>query len=109
MRYKVEETRKAVDDIVGFSEYMIEKFGNSKAAYDFVKKYNKAILQLETFPFGYRGISFEYQGREIQLKPYGTYNIFFVVDREVKKITILRVLKDRQNWKEILAGEEYIR
>ena len=31
--------------------------------------------------------------------------IFFVVDQGIQEIIILRVLKDRQNWKAILSGE----
>ena len=54
-----------------------------KASHDFLERYDKEIQQLKTFPFGYRGISFEYQGMEIRLKPYATYNIFFVVDQEM--------------------------
>jgi len=42
---------------------------------------------LETFPFGYRGISFEYRGYEIRLKPYDSYHIFFIVDTDIRTVT----------------------
>lgn len=105
MMYKIRETLEAVKDVTDFAIYMIEKFKNPKAAYDFLARYDKEIQQLKTFPFCYRGISFEYQGMEIRLKPYDTYNIFFVVEQNIQEIIILRVLKDIQNWKAILSGE----
>lgn len=40
-------------------------------------RYDKEIESLRTFPFGYRGVIFEYGGYEIRLKPYDTYNVFF--------------------------------
>ena len=105
MMYKIRETQEAVKDVTDLAVYLIENFENPKASHDFLERYDKEIQQLKTFPFGYRGISFEYQGMEIRLKPYATYNIFFVVDQGIQEIIILRVLKDRQNWKVILSGE----
>lgn len=105
MMFKIRETQEAVKDVTNFAVYMIEKFENPIAASDFLMNYDKEVQQLKTFPFGYRGISFEYQGMEIRLKPYDTYNIFFVIEQDTHEITILRVLKDRQNWKAILSGE----
>lgn len=105
MMYKIRETQETLKDVTDFAVYMVEKLGNPKAAYEFLERYDKAIQQLKTFPFGYRGISFEYRGIEIGLKPYDTYNIFFVVEQSIQEIIILRVLKDRQNWKAIPSGE----
>ena len=59
----------------------------------------KQAKSLTIFPLGYRGIRLGYQGYEIRIKPFSTYNIFYVVDNKSNQITILRVLKDRQNWK----------
>ena len=83
MMYKIRETQEAVKDVTDLAVYLIENFENPKASHDFLERYDKEIQQLKTFPFGYRGISFEYQGMEIRLKPYATYNIFFVVDQEM--------------------------
>lgn len=60
---------------------------------------------LRTFPIGYGGISIEYRSYEIRLKPFDTYNMFFVVDDEMGQIVILRLLKNLQNWKQILRME----
>ena len=54
---------------------------------------------------GYRGIGFEYRGYEIRLKSFDTYNVFFTINLTNEEIVILRVLKNRQDWKAILLEE----
>ncbi|MBO5239548.1 MAG: type II toxin-antitoxin system RelE/ParE family toxin [Lachnospiraceae bacterium] len=41
------------------------------------------------------------------MKVFQSYLIFYVIDEEEAVITILRVLQERQNWKNIL--EQWIR
>lgn len=102
MAYELKETLEAVHDVTNLAKYMIDEFKNHKAALDFLDNYDREIQKLKTFPFGYRGISFEYRSYEIRLKPYDTYNVFFVVDVRNEEIVILRVLKDREEWQVIL-------
>lgn len=106
MMYRLRTTKEVKNDVDNLVAYMIYSLKNGQAASSFLDKYEKQIQNLATFPFGYRGIGFEYQGYEIRIKPFSTYNIFFVVDAEKHQITILRVLKDRQNWKSILHNED---
>lgn len=105
--YKIRETQEAMRDVTNLALYIIEEFGNQKAAMDFLDRYDEKIQGLRTFPFGYRGIGFEYRGYEIRMKPYDTYNIFFVVDHE--EIIVLRVLKDREDWQAILLNHSSYR
>jgi len=81
---------------------MIDEFKNHKAALDFIERYDKEATALSYFPFGYRGIGFEYRSYEIRLKPFGTYNIFFAINAEDMVVIILRILKDQQHWQSIL-------
>ena len=104
--YRVRETKETKWDLRNLAVYMIYSLKNGQAARNFLAQYEKQIQNLLTFPFGYRGIGFTYQGYEIRMKPFSTYHIFFVVDSKTHEITILRVLKDRQNWKRILHNEE---
>ena len=85
---------------------MINPLKNEQAAKSFLNRYDKEVKRLSEFPYGYRGVSFEYRGYEIRLKVFSTYNIFFIIDTEENQIVILRVLKDRQNWKVILQDED---
>lgn len=102
MHYKVVVTQEALEDISDLAKYIIDTFKNQKAANDFLDVYNRQVEVLRTFPIGYRGISIEYRGYEIRLKPFDTYNMFFVVDDRMRQIVILRLLKNLQDWKQIL-------
>lgn len=106
LMYRLRETREARRDLTNLAAYMIYSLKNGQAAKDFLKSYKKQIHNLAIFPLAYRGVSFGYQGKEIRLKTFSSYNIFFVVDAKEQQITVLRVLKDRQNWKAILQDEE---
>lgn len=105
MRYRVLETREALEDVSNLAIYMINTFKNQKAADDFFNAYDRQVKNLCVFPIGYRGISIEYRGYEIHLKPFDTYNLFFIVDNDMGRIVILRLLKNLQDWKRILRIE----
>lgn len=106
MKYRIKETREALHDVERLAAYMIDPLKNKQAAKDFLALYDKEAKRLSDFPFGYRGVSFEYRGYEIHLKVFSTYNIFFIIDTEENLIIILRVLKDRQNWQAILQDKD---
>ena len=104
--YNLIQTIEARNDLDNFVFYMIHSLKNVQASDRFLLQYYEQIQKLIIFPFGYRGIGIKYQGYEIRMKPFLTYNIFFVVDEIANQITILRVLKDRQNWKFILHNDD---
>lgn len=105
MQYRVVVTQEALEDVSNLADYMIDTFKNQQAAENFLDAYDRQVGGLSTFPIGYRGISMEYRGYEIRLKPFDTYNLFFVVDEEMGQIVILRLLKNLQDWKQILGME----
>ena len=108
MTYRLIQTIEAKRDIKMLAAYMTYSLKNGQAANSFLNLYYKQIQNLKTFPFAYRGIGFEYHGYEIRMKTFSSYNILFTVDVENNQIIILRVLKDRQDWKFILNnGDEY--
>ena len=106
MQYRLRVTREASEDVTGLAGYIARKFANIDAALNFLDKYDKEVQRLTNFPFGYRGVSFEYRGYEIRIKSFGTYNVFFTVDIAEKQVFVLRVLKDRQDWKTILGSQD---
>ena len=94
MQYRLQTTREATEDVAGMAEYIVEKFKNLDAALSFLDKYDTEVQRLKNFPLGY----------EIRIKSFDTYNVFFIVDIEGHCVYILRVLKDRQDWKSIMAN-----
>ena len=106
MMFNLRTTKEVGNDVDNLVAYIVYSLKNGQAASRFLEQYDKQILNLAIFPYGYRGIGIKYQGYEIRMKPFLTYNIFFVVDEKTHQITILRVLKDRQNWKNMLHNED---
>lgn len=103
MQYRLRVTREASEDVTGLAGYIARKFANIDAALNFLDKYDKEVQRLTNFPFGYRGVSFEYRGYEIRIKSFGTYNVFFTVDIAEKQVFVLRVLRiaglENNTWK----------
>jgi len=89
--------------------YMVYSLRNVQAARSFLDQYEKQIQSLIAFPLGYRSTDLRYQGHQIRIKPFSSYNIFYVVDTRRCQVTILRVLKNRQNWKIIIHNEDEYR
>ena len=83
--YRLIQTIEAKRDIKKLAAYMTYSLKNGQAANNFLNLYYKQIQILKTF---------------------SSYNILFTVDVENNQIIILRVLKDRQNWKFILGKED---
>lgn len=83
MKYRVYESTEAVEDVTQLAEYLLNDLKNPKAAARFMGDYDRQVQQLKIFPFGYRGISFEYRGYEIRIKAFSTYNLFFTDRKSV--------------------------
>lgn len=101
-KYKIEYTYSSRGDMRKMKEYILEKFKYREYAENFTKKMRGATNSLKTLPTGYDTTGFRYNGYDIYMKPYLTYQFFYVVDDLSHTVTILRVLQDGMNWKVIL-------
>ena len=104
--YRIRETKETKGDLRKLVAYMVYSLRNVQAARNFLDQYEKQIHGLTTFPLGYRSTELRYQGQQIRIKPFSSYNIFYVVDTRGYQVTILRVLKNRQNWKIKIHNED---
>lgn len=100
--YRIEYTYSSRDDIRKMKKYVLDTFQYQEYAYDFTNKLKTAMNELKVIPAGFSVIGFQYRGYDIRMKPYHTYLIFYVVDSISKKVTVLRILKDRMDWKYII-------
>lgn len=105
--YKIKYTYASRKDIIEKRQYILTTFKYHQYAENFMNKIKKATNNLKNFPKKNVITNFQYRGREIYLKVFQSYLIFYVIDKEEAVITILRVLQERQNWKNIL--EQWIR
>lgn len=58
------------------------------------------------FPDGFGSTTIEYRGYVIRILPFGNYNLFYIVDDKSRRIYILRVLYQKQNWQRILRVDD---
>lgn len=98
MEYSLQQTDQAIEDVSSMAVYMALQLSNQKAATDFIDTYGKQLRLIQTFPFACREIHFHYDGQPVRKKSFLTYHIFYIIDDSLQLITILRVLKNRQNW-----------
>ena len=101
-KYKIEYTHSSRDDIRARKWYILRKFKYREYAENFSKKMKAAAESLKTLPTGYDTTGFQYRGYDVYLKPYLTYQFFYVINESTKTVTILRVLQDGMNWRMVL-------
>ena len=100
--YRVEIAESGKQDVKDIKKYILDHFKYRELGENFSRKIKKAALGLDTFPQGHGKAGFVYRGYEIHLKPVDTYLLFYVIDEQKKKVTILRVMQDGMNWQFIL-------
>ena len=101
-QYHVEIAESGKQDVKDIKKYILDHFKYRELGENFSRKIKKAALGLDTFPQGHGKAGFVYRGYEIHLKPVDTYLLFYVIDEQKKKVTILRVMQDGMNWQFIL-------
>lgn len=101
-KYKIEYTHRGRDDMRNIKRYILQKFKYREYAENFSKKMKAAAENLKTLPTGYDITEFRYKGYDIYMKPYHSYQIFYVIDEVTYTVKVLRVMQDGMNWKEIL-------
>lgn len=104
--YCLVETLEAKQDVKNLAAYMIHSLKNVEAANRFLYLYDRQVHNFKIFPCGYKTINIEHQGYEIHRKTFSSYHIFYTIDDFKHQIVVLRVLKDRQNWRAILQTED---
>ncbi|MDD6571367.1 MAG: type II toxin-antitoxin system RelE/ParE family toxin [Thermoflexaceae bacterium] len=100
--FKVVIADSGKQDVKNMKKYILGNFKYRELGENLSRKIKKAALELDTLPQGYVVTEFEYRGYRIYLKPSDTYLLFYTIDEEQYKVTVLRVLKDGMNWQYIL-------
>ena len=106
-RYKVEVTNEARTDIRAAARYIAVQLRQPDTAERLLDTLDNEITSLETMPERCGYVHDEYLASlGIRMTMAHNYLIFYVVDRTVGIVTILRVLNGRRNWITILT-EQY--
>ncbi len=100
MKYRVEYTVSAKEDIKERREYILRVFRYREYAKNYTKKMKEAEKRLVNLPTPPPNTGFLYRGYEIYLMVHKTYLFTYVIDGDV--ITVIRVFQDGMDWKKIL-------
>ena len=102
MYHKILETDEAINDVSHISCNAYEYTKDKNSGLVFFQLYDKTIENMAIFLNGFSSTAIEYRGYLIHIFPFGNYNLFYIIDEENRKIVILRVLYQKQNWQRIL-------
>ena len=108
--YQIEITGPAVEDIAGLRRHITSELmepGSALRGYESVKK---AILSLDEMSERHAVIQEPpYTELGVRRMYIENYTVFYIVDTQKERVTILRVLYSRRDWKRILDGKEEIK
>ena len=101
--YTIKITRIAEEDLLEVIQYISEKLKSPIVASNLLDLIEQKMLILEDAPFSCRLIDDEYfQKREIRFLQVKNYLIFFRINKDMKEISIIRILYARRDWVNIL-------
>ena len=104
--YRIEITGPAAEDIAGLRRYITSELmepGSALRVYEAVKR---AILSLDEMPERHAVIQEpSYAELGVRRMYVENYTVFYIADTQQERVTILRVLYSRRDWKRILDGE----
>jgi plasmid stabilization system protein ParE len=107
MKYEVQISDKAEDDLDSIIDYMISKLKAPRAADNFIRLLEEKIESIEVSPKAYKIIDDEKLSvDEIRVVQVNNYLVFFMIDDKKKVVSIIRVLYGRRDWLNILLIEE---
>lgn len=95
-------SNSAKKDVRKRKQYILRKFKYREYAEHFSWKIKRAILELEIYPKGYTTTGFQHRGYDIYIRPCDTYLLFYVVSDIGRKVTVLRILHEREDWEYIV-------
>lgn len=101
-KYKIVIAQSGKMDVKEKKKYILQYFKYREYAEIFSKRIKKAAKQLDTFPVGREKTGFQYRGYDIYIEPSENHLLFYVVNESIATVTILRVLQDGMDWKNII-------
>jgi toxin ParE1/3/4 len=102
MSYEILLTRPAAKDLEGIGLYIAQELHAPQTALYFLEKIDCQIKNLEEMPHRHELISYEELAHKgIRKVTVQNYLIFYSVDEQARRVTILRVLYGRRDWENL--------
>ena len=103
MMYRVTTLRRAKKDLNNIFSYITEELNDSLLAISLLDAIEAQILSLTTMPNRFALVDDERLAKQgYRLIPVKNHLIFYIVDEQVKRVSIVGVLHSKRNWIDLL-------
>ena len=104
--YRVDYSRDAADDLLDIKGYVEQVSGSPRTARRQVNAIRKAVRRLEAMPARHPIIEEGAMARRrIRQLNFGSFAIFYVVDEERRRVSIVRIVGGRRDLRGIVGYE----
>ena len=101
--FRVEFLHGSASDLQEIASYITLELMNPESASRIVERINNSGKSLAIMPQRYRLVDDVRLARKgIRMMPVENYFLFYTIDKRRKRVSILRVLYNRRNWKRLL-------
>lgn len=101
--YQVFISNPAENDLFEIGHYITMELLEPKTAQNLLEKISAAILELEQFPLRGALIADDNLANQgIRRLLVDNYIVFYVVSKDRKTVTVIRILYNKRNWKNLL-------
>ena len=98
MKYEVFMTEQAVADLQAVFEYIAYELLAGQNAFGQLARLEQAVYSLEEMPERYRLYDKSpWKERNLHIMPVDNYLVFYIVQKEEKRVTVLRVMYGRRD------------
>jgi toxin ParE1/3/4 len=102
-QYHIDISEPAENDLGQTINYISKDLQEPVTSMNLLKTIEDAILVLETIPYRYSLAQDEYLLKQgIHILPVKNYLVFYVIDEGTDRVTIIRILYARRDWKNLL-------
>ena len=107
MKYSLNITDRAEEDILSTVRYIANELKNSIAANNLLDEIEKHEKILEETPGIYPSVHDEYlAGKGLKFVTIKNFLLFFTIDKKNKTVNIIRFLYGRRDWKNIFKNSK---
>lgn len=98
MEYEIFTTEQAVGDLRAIFEYIAYDLMSGQNAMGQLDRLEKAIESLKEYPERNRIYnSAQWENRNLRVMPVDNYLVFYIVETELKRVTVIRVMYGRRD------------
>ena len=100
-QYTIRYVPSARNDLIKMKKYILINFKYLEYGENFDKKIEEASKIIKNSPLSFEATEFTYRDSLIYMRCINAYQFFYIVDNT--KISVLRVLKNGQDWQRIIS------